>query len=37
MPVPFGAIIAPEIDELVAVARGVFDYQFTAACQGDAF
>jgi len=37
MPVPFGSIVAPEIDELVAVARGVFDYQFTATCKGDAF
>ena len=37
MSVPFGSIVASKIDKIVAVARGVFDYQFTAACQGDAF
>ena len=37
MSVPFGSIVASEIDKLVAVARGVFDYQFTATCKRDAF
>lgn len=37
MPVPFGPIVAPKIDKLVAVARGIFDHQFAAARKCDTF
>ena len=37
MSVPFGSIVASKINKIVAVARGVFDYQFTATCKRDAF
>ena len=37
MSIPLGPIVAPEIDKLVAVARGVFDHQFTPTRKCDAF